>query len=146
MRLNNRRGITAMVDAMIFIIILGIAVSAMFSLSGGDLKENDASSISDIVFSSKLRACDLIDTEESGLISMPDIIAFRILTGEGCATEYIEGILDSLMKRPGSFSLDIDYQGNTIKIGSGKGDAISGSVKEYTVTYGGSVRADLRFY
>ena len=36
MRLKNRRGMTAMVDAMIFIVVMGLAVTAMFAFSSGD--------------------------------------------------------------------------------------------------------------
>jgi len=146
MRLKDRKGITAMVDAMIFIVIMGLAVSAMFAFSGGEPVVNDASSVSDSIFSSKLRTCDFIDTEESGLVSMPDMAAFYILTGEGKAADYIESVLDSLLQRPNSYRLDIEYQGCRITIGGGDGDAVSGAVKEYTVTYGGSIRTELRIF
>ena len=146
MRLKNRKGLTAMVDGMIFIVIMGLAVSAMFAFGGNEPTANDASSVSNSIFSAKLRTCDLVDTDDSRLVSVSDVIAFYIMTGEGRAAEYIESVLDSLMKRPDSYRLDIEYQGSSISIGSGKGDPISGSVKDFTVTYGGSIRADLRIY
>ena len=146
MRLKDNRGMTAMVDAMIFIVIMGLAISAMFAFSGGEPAANDASSISDSIFSSKLRTCDLVDTDDSGLIGMPDIAAFHILTGEGKAADYLGNILDSLLQRPNSYRLDIEYQGCTITIGSGDGDAVSGAVKEFAVTYGGSIRTELRIF
>jgi hypothetical protein len=146
MRLKDGKGITAMVDAMIFIVIMGIAVSALFAFGGGEPAENDAASVSDKIFSSKLKMCDLIDTDETGLVGIPDMVAFHILTGEGDAVLYIESVLDSLTQRPGSYSLEIEYRGSTVMIGTAKGEAVSGSVREYTVTYGGVIRADLRFY
>jgi len=146
MRLKNRKGLTAMVDAMIFIVIMGLAVSAMFAFGGGEPAANDASSISNNIFSAKLRICDFVETDDSRLVSVPDVVAFYIMTGEGRAADYIESVLDSLMKRPDSYRLDVEYQGSTISIGSGKGDPVSGSVKDFTVTYGGAIRADLRIY
>ena len=146
MRLKDKKGLTAMVDAMIFIVIMGLAFSAMFAFGGGEPAANDASSISDNIFSAKLRTCDLVETDDSRLISVPDMVAFFILTGEGQVIDYIESVLDSLMKRPNSYSLDIDYQGSMISIGGGKGDPVSGSAKEFTVTYGGAIKADLRIY
>jgi hypothetical protein len=146
MRLKNKKGMTAMIDAMIFIVIIGIAVSAIFALTGDEPAANDASSISDSIFSAKLRTCDLVETDDSRLVSMPDMMAFYILTGEGDAANYIESILDSLMQRPHSYSLSICYSGNTIVIGDGLGDAVSSSVKEFTVTYGGTVTANLSLY
>jgi len=146
MRLKNKKGLTAMVDAMIFIVIMGLAVSAMFAFNSNDSAANDASVISDSIFSAKLRTCDLVDMNESRIVGMPDMVAFYILTGEGKVAEYIESILDSLTQRPGSYCLDLTYHGSTVTIGSEKGDPVSGSVKEFTVTYGGTVRADLRLY
>ena len=146
MRLKDRKGLTAMVDAMIFIVVMGLAVSAMFVFSGDHATANDASTVSDNIFSAKLRACDLVDTEDARLISVPDVIAFYFLTGEGNVIDYIESILDSLLKRPDSYRLELGYNDSTVTIGSGRGDPVSGSVKEFTVTYGGTIRVDLSFY
>jgi len=146
MRLKDKKGLTAMVDAMIFIVVIGLAVSAMFAFCSEDPVANDASSIIDSIFSAKLRTCDLVDTDDSRLISMTDMTAFYILTDEGRAMDYLESILDSLMQRPDSYCLDVTYQGKDVHIGSGKGDPVSGSVKEFTVTYGGAVRTHLKIY
>ncbi|MCL2317565.1 MAG: hypothetical protein FWC44_04515 [Methanomassiliicoccaceae archaeon] len=147
MRLKgNNKGLTAMVDAMIFIVVLGLAVTAMFAFTVDDPAPNSASSISENIFTAKLKTCDLIETEESGLVSIPDMAAVYILTGEGTVMEYIQNVLDSVTQRSNSYRLDITYQDQTVSIGTGKGDPVCGSVKEYTVTYGGSIRTDLRIY
>ena len=147
MRLKgHRKGLTAMVDAMIFIVVIGLAVTAMFTLSSDGPAPNSASSITESIFSAKLKTCDLIETEESGLVSIPDLVAVYILTGEGNVMEYITDILDSITQRTNSYRLDITYQDLTVSIGKGKGDPVSGSVKEFTVTYGGSIRTDMRIY
>ena len=146
MRLKNRRGMTAMVDAMIFIVVMGLAVSALFAFGGDDPIANDASSVTDTIFSAKLRACDLTDTGESRLVSIPDMAAFYIQTGVGNVMDYIKSILDSLTQRPDSYRLNICYLGCDVTVGTGKGDAVSASVKEFTVTYGGTITADLRIY
>ncbi|MDR0309722.1 MAG: hypothetical protein LBH88_03070 [Candidatus Methanoplasma sp.] len=146
MQLKNRKGLTAMVDAMIFIVVIGLAVSAFFAFSGDESAPNDASAISDSIFSAKVRINDTVDTQETGLVSLPDMAAFHIMTGDGSVMDYIESIMESLMQRPDSYSLSIEYSDNTVTIGRDKGDAVSGSVKEYTVTYGGSIRVDLRLY
>jgi hypothetical protein len=59
MRLKNRKGLTAMVDAMIFIVVIGLAVSAMFAFGGDEQKVNEASAVSENIFSAKLRTCDM---------------------------------------------------------------------------------------
>ncbi|MCL2295551.1 MAG: hypothetical protein FWC29_00500 [Methanomassiliicoccaceae archaeon] len=146
MRMRNKKGMTAMVDAMIFIVVLGIAVSALFAYSGEEPVSTDATSVSESIFSAKLHICDLTEIDDSGLISMPDAVAFSILTGDKKAIEYIKSILDSLTHRPKAYCLTIDYRGETVKIGETGGDPVSGSTKEYTVTYGGSITVDLKFY
>jgi hypothetical protein len=137
---------TAMVDAMIFIVIIGLAVTAMFSFSGNEPAVNDASSITENIFSAKLRVCDLIDSEESGLAGVPDMVAVFILSGEGTVIDYIRNILDSLMNRDGSYLMEIEYNGRTVSVGAGRGEPVSSSVKEFTVTYGGSIRTSLTLY
>jgi len=146
MRLKNRKGMTAMVDAMIFIVVMGLAVSAMFIFTSNEPAPDDASRIPDNIFTSKLRSCDVINTEESGLVNVSDMVAFYFLTGEGNIMRYIKSIMDSLMQRPDSYRLDISYKGYSISIGSGYGDVRSSYHKEYNVTYGGVVKADLMIY
>ena len=135
-----------MVDAMIFVVVMGLAVSAMFAFSWGEPEPDDAAAVSDCIFTAKLRMNDVLATEESGLVSLTDMAALYILTGEGAAVGYIEGVLDSLMRKPGSYSMDVAYRGTTVSIGSGSGDPASSSHKEYVVTYGGAVEVDLRLY
>ena len=146
MRLKNKKGMTAMVDAMIFIVVMGLAVSAMFMFTSNEPVPDDASRVPDKIFTSKLRSCDVIDTEESGIVNVSDMVAFYFLTGEGKIMQYIKGIMDSLMQRPGSYRLDISYKGSSISIGSGTGDPLSSYHKEYGVTYGGTVKADLMIF
>jgi hypothetical protein len=146
MRLKNKKGMTAMVDAMIFIVVMGMVVSVMFAFSGGEPVQDDTSAVSDSIFTSKLKVCDVLETDESGLVSVTDMSAFYILTGEGRIAEYIEDVLDSLFQRPDSYRVEISYLGGTVTVGNGKKDAVSSSHKEYTVTYGGTIEVDLRVY
>ncbi|MDR1405031.1 MAG: hypothetical protein LBJ20_05650 [Candidatus Methanoplasma sp.] len=139
MRLKNRKGITAMVDAMMFIVVMGLAVSALFAFGGEDIQNEDASSVSDSIFSAKLRIRDFLETDDSKLVSMPDMVAFGILTGDNTVFDYIENIMNSLMQRPYSYCMEIEYNGSSVTIGRLHGDAVSSSAKEFTATYGGSV-------
>jgi hypothetical protein len=137
---------TAMADAMIFVVIMGLAASALFAFGGDDISEDDASKISESIFSAKLRTSDILDTDDSGLIGLPDLTAFRIMTGEGDALQYIEDVLDSFFQRPGSYYLEIEYNGDSVAIGNPDGTEVCSCIKEFTVTYGGSIRTELRLY
>ena len=145
MRLKNN-GMTAMIDAMIFIVIMGLAVTAVFALDNAENGAYDASSISEGIFTAKMRTNDLIDAEDSALVGIPDLVAVYILTGRGEVMDYIKDILDSVSNREGSYLMTIEYQGRTVSVGTGKGEPLSSSVKEFTVTYGGAIRTSLSMY
>lgn len=136
-----------MVDAIIFIMVMGLAVTALCAHSNTDgIDQTDASTISEELFSANLRMCDFVDTDETGLISMPDLMAFHIITGESTILEHVDAVLRSLTQRADAFFLNVEYNGDSISIGSDDGIPLSSSVKEYTVTYGGTVSVDLVLY
>lgn len=147
MHIRKRTGITAMVDAMIFIVVMGLAVTALCAYDDNEnVISNEASSISEELFSSNLRMCDFIETDDTRLVSMPDMVVFGIITGETTILEHIGTILRSLTQRTDAFFLNAEYKGDSISIGNSGGVPISSSIKEYTVTYGGTVKVNLVLY
>lgn len=146
MRIKKKTGITAMVDAMIFIVVLGIAVTAMHNYSNSEPLVDDASFISEKIFSGKLRMCDMIETEDTGVIGIPDLVAYYLLTDNDSVAEYLDSVLRTLTQRPDSYLLVMDYDGHTSTIGYDRGDPVSSCTVDYTVTYGGSVRIELSLF
>lgn len=147
MHIKKKNGMTAMVDAMIFIVVIGIAVSAMCAHYGnGDPASNEASDISEKIFSAKFRFCDIVDTEETRLIGMPDAVAFHLLTGDSSVIDYLEDVFRSLTQRSDSFFFAAEYDGESFSFGNKTDNAVSSSIREYTVTYGGTVSIEIILY
>lgn len=147
MRLKNKKGMTAMVDAMIFIVIMGIVATVYFSSGHIDNSEmNESSEITDDIFSTKLKINDLIDTEENGLISIGDLIVSHLYSNNDSITEYLEDILRTLLQRPDSYRLELTYGDLSCTIGNGYGDPLSSCTKEHTVTFGGVLTSSLSIY
>jgi hypothetical protein len=145
--MRNRKGLTAMVDAMIFMVIMGILVVAMFSISNDEeYVMNEASEVSDQLFSAKLRISDIMDEEDSLIVPLTDLLAASIIIKENSVSEYVRSVLDSLTERPGAYRLNLSYRDTTMTIGTGDGVPISGCERNLTVTYGGTLLTELLLY
>jgi hypothetical protein len=145
--MRNKKGLTAMVDAMIFIVIMGILVAAMFSVSDNeDYTMNEASEVSDQLFSAKVRISDILEEQDSLVITITDLLAASIVIGDDSAPEYVKAILDSLTERPGAYRLNLSYRDTALTIGTGDGIPVSGCERELTVTYGGVLLTELFLY
>jgi hypothetical protein len=145
--MKNTKGLTAMVDAMIFIVIMGILVVAMFSIQNNEeYVMNEASEVSDQLFSAKMRISDVMDAEDSLIVPLTDLLAASIVTGESSVSEYVVSVLDSLTERPGAYRLNMSYRDVTVTLGTGDGPPISGCERSLTVTYGGTLVTELFLY
>ncbi len=136
-----------MVDAMIFIVILGIVSTLYFSYDPDDgSPSNDASDISDKIFLTKLHINDLVDSNDTGLISISDLIVFQFSSDDQNIKEYLKNVLDSILQRSGSYCLELSYGDHHMTIGSEGGYPVSHCHREHTVTFGGTLVSELWIY
>jgi len=147
MHIKSKKGLTAMVDAMIFIIIMGLAVSALFYIQNEtQTTDADAKDILDNIFTAKIRTDDLIEDGDSKIVSLTDMVAVSLMTESKDAIDYIEEIMDRLTERPGSYSLHLEYKGIHLELGTGEGVPISTAIKDIVVLYGDILRVELALY
>ena len=147
MHLKNKKGLTAMVDAMIFIVVMGLAVSALLYLQGSDEEtRGESGEIVDNLFSTKIRMDDLIEYGDSSIISLTDMLAASMVIGDDSIKDYLETVMTSLRGIPGSYSMSIEYQGIRLELGTGDGVPISSSTKEFVVLYGDVMRIGLNLF
>ncbi|MCK9323058.1 MAG: hypothetical protein M0P07_03775 [Candidatus Methanomethylophilaceae archaeon] len=147
MYLKNKKGITAIVDAMIFIIIISLAVAALYANTGDEeFIMNDASDVSNQLLSSDFRISDLMNTNDSSVVSLTDLLAAAVVTGDSSITDYIVTVLDALTERPDSYLLNLKYSGKVISLGTGDGNPVSGYITNSTVTFGGTLTFELYLY
>lgn len=143
---RNRKGITGIMDAMIFIAIMTVVFSALYAGSIHEVRDDRAADIAGNVLSSKIRACDIMNTEDSKMISMTDAMAAAVVTGNGNAISLIESILDASVGVPGSYSFAMTYNGRTVTIGDDTGTPGSGHRSETAVIFGGILITELKLY
>ncbi len=144
---SNKKGITGMIDAIIFIIVISLALSAMYLQDlETDPQHDDASMISDIVTSAKFHMKDVVDTDDSRIINLTDLLASASVTGDTDITDYVDALIDSIIGIPDMYSLHVDYGGDSLEIGNGKGTPTSSCTRDVQVTFGGHMSMTLDVY
>jgi len=146
MRIKNKKGMTAMIDAMIFIVVMGLAVAALCYIQSDNDNENDASDIVDRLFHSKMRIDDIMEEDDSKVMPLSDLVAASMIIGDGAAASYLRETMDCLMNRPGSYSMHIVYKGIETNIGSGEGVPVSSTSRDIIVLYGDTLHIELHLY
>ena len=141
---NDRRGITGIVDAMIFIVIMSLVFSALYANSQHETEDCRAAEISGNLLSSKVRACDITDSEDSKMLPIADAMAIAVVTGNKNAVDMLTSVLDASVGVPGSYLFTMTYNGKTLSIGKESGIQTSGFECESVVTYGGILKTELR--
>lgn len=145
---NNRKGLTGIIDAMIFITIMSVVFSALYAYNINDVNnfDPDASDISGEILSSKFCLDDIIDTDDSRLVSFTDLLAAATLTGDERTIAYLQLVLNSATGRSDSYRMTAIYGSNTFTIGIGEGMPRSSCTETTAVTYGGSMTTILELF
>jgi hypothetical protein len=145
---NNRKGLTGIIDAMIFITIMSVVFSALYAynINDTDTFDIDASDISNEILSSKFCLDDIIYTDDSRLVSFTDLLAAATLTGDERTIDYLRLVLNSATGRSDSYRMTVIYGNNTFTIGIGEGVPLSSCTETTAVTYGGSMTTILELF
>ena len=146
MRIKSKKGMTAMIDAMIFIVVMGLAVAALCYYYEDNSNENDASDIVDRLFHSKITIDDIMDENDSKIMPLSDLVAASMVIGDGAAASYLEKVMDCLMNRPDSYLMHIVYRGIETNIGTGDGIPVSSTSRDIIVLYGDALHIELHLY
>ncbi|MBR4202451.1 MAG: hypothetical protein IKQ93_02640 [Candidatus Methanomethylophilaceae archaeon] len=138
----NRQGMTAFADAMIFMVVIMMAISVTASLHHHD----ESMDIGPDVFLSyigdtEVRLSDLTDIEDDSLVYLPDLMALS-LTADTDVEEYLETLLDSAFGSD-RYRLVMVYEGQTGVIGSEHTFFTAQYSKTISVSIGGSIYIDL---
>ena len=146
----NRRGITAVVDAMFFIILIGMAVSVISHTIQEDVqlsRSDHPSDVCDAVFMSDITADDYgFDSSDGKIMSVADLTAISVASGDDRSKAYLEGILDELYPWKDAYTLTVAYGDSICTLGTGYGVPSEGCTAEYALSFGGSLRVHLDVY
>ena len=143
----GRKGMAAIIDAFIFITIIGLIAAGMFAYSSaGSESETDAKRVHDTFFAIELKMNDVFDDGDTRTVRISDLIAAHLVTGDGNVEEYAEDVLRSVIPPIYRFLMTFEYDGHTLTIGE-RGGTLSSHYSADIIIAGGKVmRASLSLY
>ena len=150
----SKRGVTAVVDAMFFILLIEMAVTviAVANTAGDESGGGDASEVCDAIMMSNITLADFgFDPGDKTVHPVADMIAASMVLKDGNAADYLSKVLRQLYPRNGGYRMTVgltDREGGsrTLAVGSGNGDAEAEYSGAYAVTFGGKLDVRLELY
>ncbi len=136
--LRDDRGMTAFVDAIAFILILLLALSALSASYGFDEETGpNASEVLDAISSSKVRLSDLTLMDDDAVVYLTDVLAYSVHTGDEESMDYLEELLDKHC-RGHPYHVELEFGEERMELGE-EVKVRSGASGEYPVSSGGEV-------
>lgn len=146
---KDRKGIVAMFDAMIFVVLLTMAATWLFVFTS--LEEPDepmAKTVSDDIFSVEVKTCDLLYLNDSKILPMDTLLAASMNSGQTGKTEtYLSELLDQLIPAVHGYEFTVEYRGHTMYLcRQSDRELISEYSDERIIDGAGTLRSCLRIY
>ncbi len=133
----NRRGLVSLVDAMLFLLILSVALTVPLHLdAGGGPVDADPSTMLDDLCGVRMRMSDLYPGGDGSLLPLTDMLAMDVFVGTDPALSYTGSYLDALTGAS-PYRLTLEYGGLSVVIGDDVPEPVSGASVEVPVTAGG---------
>ena len=104
-------------DAMFFVIILSVAVSAIFAYMPQEQDGLTAEQIHNDLMKTELRICDVFDVDDTRTVEIEWLIAAHLSSGKGNIEEYIQTVLRSIVPMVRDFMFTCTFDGKTMVIG-----------------------------
>ena len=142
----RRGGFIALIDAMIFTVVVLMAMSALLGIGFvADEEGRDASAMLDGTLSAEVRMSDLVPDGDGSLVRVSDICALEMTAGGTGVMGYLEECLVAFSQgRP--FVLVLTFGDDMVSMGSPGDMEVSRAEVEGPITTGGSLHAELILY
>lgn len=142
----RRGGFIALIDAMIFTVVVLMAMSALLGIGFvADEEGRDASAMLDGTLSAEVRMSDLVPDGDGSLVRVSDICALEMTAGGTGVMGYLEECLVAFSQgRP--FVLVLTFGDDMVSMGSPGDMEVSCAEVEVPITTGGSLHAELILY
>jgi len=141
----GRKGMVAVMDAMFFIIILGIAISAMFAYVPQENDEPLAEHVHNNLMKTELRTSDVFDINDTRIIPIEEILAAHLSSGEGDIERYLYEVLRSMIPISHDFVFECEFKGKSMSVGS-SGDNMTSYYESKTDVAGSILFTSLRIF
>lgn len=138
----NRNGMTALVDAMAFLVIMLIVLSLSISHITLEEGRSSADGIMDVLISVEVRMSDLTDLDDDSKVRLTDLVAYDMVNGTDRSLSYVEEVMDSFARGSG-YRLMLEFGDLKVIIGCLDIEGSSGSVSDVFVSTGGTLHMDL---
>ena len=116
--IRDRKGMIAMMDAMIFLIILTMVSASLFAYTAmDDAPEPMAKEVCDNLMSMELRACDIYATDDTQIYPIYVLLAANMNTDrEKEVYDYVGEILDGLIPKVYGYELQLSFNGHGVRL------------------------------
>ena len=138
----NRNGMTALVDAMAFLVIMLIVLSLSISHITPEEGRSSADGIMDVLISVEVRMSDLTDLDDDSKVRLTDLVAYDMVNGTDRSLSYVEEVMDSFARGSG-YRLMLVFGDLKVIIWCPDMEGSSGSVSDVFVSTGGTLHMDL---
>jgi hypothetical protein len=136
----------AVIDAFIFITIIGLIAAGMFIHSAADEKWAKAKEYHDAFFAIELRTNDIFEDTDTQSVKICDLIAAYMVSDEGIAREYAENALNRMIPPIYNYRFVFEYDGIVMIIGTEGGKLTSQYSSETMIISGKAMRSSLTIY
>ena len=128
----NRRGMTALVDAMVFMLVMMVVIHITVHQADPGGPEADAGEIVDSICAVEVCVSDLTDMDDDTLVFLTDLIALHVLGGDTRTDEYLEAVLEAGCAGR-DYCMSMDYAGRLEVLGVPVGHPVSSAVRQVPV-------------
>ena len=133
-------------DAVFFVILISIAVTALSHTAEEDENIPDTADILDQVMSSQVRLGDLGYPDGDRVMKITDVWALSLTAGDGKVSEIVRKCLDAMFPWEDSYGLTVVYMNKTQTMGNVT-DGWSECVhREYDAEFGGTLEVTFCCY
>ena len=145
---KNKKGMIAIVDALIFLTIMSTVVIGMFSyVVVQETEQPLAKTINDDFFSIKLKASDIYPTDDDQTYPIADLIAADLNSGSyGNAEQYVKNAIDVMIPQMYGYLFTLTYKEHTMSV-SREGNVMTSCYSTAILVNGGNeLFADLTLF
>ena len=146
---GNRKGIVAMFDAMIFVVLLTMAATWLFVFTSLEEPEEPmAKTVSDDIFSVEVRTCDLLYLNDTKILPIDTLLAASMNSGQTGKTElYLSELLDELIPAVYGYEFTVEYKGHSMYLCRQSDRELSSEYSgERIIDGAGTLKSSLRIY
>ena len=146
---KNRKGMIAVFDAMVFIVLLSMAATWLFIFTSvSETEEPMAKTVSDDLFLVEVRTCDLMYLEDTKVLPIETLIAATMIDGRCQRTEqFISLTLEQLIPEVYGYDLILEYKGKTLHFQRASDREMSSEYcEDHIIDGAGILHSELRIY